>query len=274
MGMYDYINESGDQVKCFYVPCLSIDDKATEPKPVFYAVGGRLKCYDIVPYQTMYYNYGKDFYIVEYRWEEDAYIHVVREGKHVETVYLIDMFDDYDLPPVAIDNYGVKLNINTVAELKAFVEDYHEKKDLAYVMEVQYLSDYNLPYKLDMDKMRGMTSEEIQAESNIRNTIGNRVYEKTMKLFNQKWFQKEDDDMVNLGLVLADYYELEVEKNPDRCPRTEKDWFMFFRAAIKALINRFEHPLDAYLAWCDKQGIQLDKDWVCDIVKQYAQELL
>ena len=95
-----------------------------------------------------------------------------------------------------------------------------------------------------------------------------------MKLFNEKWFQKEDDDMVNLGLVLADYYELEVDKNPDRCPRSEKDWFIFFRTAIKTLKSRFEQPLEAYLEWCEKQGIQLDKDWVCDVVKQYAQELL
>ena len=62
MGMYDYINKNGDQVKCFYVPCITIhDNKDTNGKEVcFYTSGGQLKGYaeGPVPFMTPYYNYG------------------------------------------------------------------------------------------------------------------------------------------------------------------------------------------------------------------------
>lgn len=274
MGMYDYIGDSGDQVKCFFVPCISIDKKSEIPQVCLHAMGGLLRGFDEVPYNTPYYNYGKDFFIVEFQLEEVPYIHVIRDARYQETLIVSQMDDDYWLPPVAIDNYGVRLNIHTTKELKEFVEDYCDKKDLAYVMEVQYLNEYGLSYKLDFEKMRGLSAEELQSECKIRDMVARKVYDKTMKLFNDKWFFVEDADLINFGLVIADYIELEINKNPDRVPRTTEDWQIIFEASLKKLKIRFEHPLDAYLDWCNQQGIQLDRDLVFDVTKQYAQKML
>lgn len=274
MGMYDYIGSSGDQIKCFFVPCISIDRKNGTPQVCFHAMGGLLRGFDEVPYSTPYYNYGKDFFIVEFQLEEVPYIHVIRDARYQETLIVAQMDDNYLLPPVAIDNYGTRLNINSTKELKDFVEDYCDKKDLAYVMEVQYLNEYGLSYKLDFDRMRKLSTEELNSECKIRNMVANKVYDKTMKLFNDKWIIPDDEDMINLGLAVAEYIELEVHKNPDRYPRTNDDWKLIFTTALCKLKDRFERPLDAYFDWCDNQGIKLDKSWTADIIKQYTQEAL
>lgn len=40
MGMYDYIGHSGDQVKYFYVPCISINPTTDPPTVCFGTSGG------------------------------------------------------------------------------------------------------------------------------------------------------------------------------------------------------------------------------------------
>ena len=269
MGMYDYVGAEGEQVKCFYVPCITIDEKGEIPHAKIHTMGGLLRGFDEVPYQTPYYNYGKDFCIVEYRWVDSPYIHVILNAKYSETIAIADLKDDFVIPPVVIDNYGDRLNIHSSQELKEFVDDYRVKKELSYVMEVQYLSDYGLSYRLDIDRMRQLSLDELQAEAKIRDTIARKVYDKTMKLFNDRWYQPEDENMISFGLVVADYIELEVEKNPKRIPRTQDDWRLIFKTVFEQVKAHFENPVQAYFEWCDTVGINIDKEFVTEIFEKY-----
>lgn len=272
MGMYDYVGTEGEQVKCFYVPCINIavNEKTGEKRASLHAMGGLLRGFDEVPYMTPYYNYGKDFCIVEYRWEDVPYIHVIRDARFEETIDIADIPDNFNLTPVMIDNYGVKLNITSVKELKEFIQDYHEKKELSYLMEVQYLSDYGLDYKLDFDRMRKLNSAELDAESKIRDAVGKKVYEKTMKLFNDRWFIPDEENFCYFGLTIADYIEMEVIGNPDREPRVDDDWSVIFETAYELLSSNYENPLNAYFDWCDKQGIVVDKDFVRSLFEKFT----
>ena len=106
-------------------------------------------------------------------------------------------------------------------------------------MEVQYLSDYGLDYKLDFDRMRKLNSAELDAESKIRDAVGKKVYEKTMKLFNDRWFIPDEENFCYFGLTIADYIEMEVIGNPDREPRVDDDWSVIFETAYELLSSNY-----------------------------------
>ena len=98
MGMFDEIN--GEQIKTFYTAfcTLAIDDPIfeksnSELSPWF--SGGSLKYFkngDTVPYQTFWYNMGKDFNILDFNdWQGDEPIaHIIRDGKVVKTINISD----------------------------------------------------------------------------------------------------------------------------------------------------------------------------------------
>jgi hypothetical protein len=138
-------------------------------------------------------------------------------------------------------------------------------------MEVQYLSEYGLDYKLDMHRMRQLNAEELAAESKIRDAVGKKVYEKTMKLFNDRWFIPDNEEFCYFGLAIADYIEMEIVGNPDRVPRTEDDWKVIFNAAYTRLSSDFEKPLTAYFDWCDSQEIVIDKEFVKNLFKRFTE---
>ena len=90
MGMYNYLN--GEQIKCFPVPMVYIDN-GEKGHVSINSVGGLLNVYnlgDSVPYRSNIYNYGKDFMVFDYRGFEGVYtIHFIKDGK-VSTFYTLD----------------------------------------------------------------------------------------------------------------------------------------------------------------------------------------
>lgn len=127
MGMFDEIN--GEQIKTFYTAfcTLAIDDPIfgksnSELSPWF--SGGSLKYFkngDTVPYQTFWYNMGKDFNILDFNdWQGDEPIaHIIRDGKVVKTINISDITEE----ELQFDNYDYndsKLNIHTKEDLIAF----------------------------------------------------------------------------------------------------------------------------------------------------------
>ncbi|WP_455649821.1 hypothetical protein [Enterocloster citroniae] len=111
MGMYDTI--CGDQVKCFY--------KQFEYNGESWSSGGSLKCFDIgdeVPYKTDYYDYTKNFNIINiwnvFNLEDSNILTGIRNGRVVFSKTLEEGTEsDWSDVEKCISSYGETLRIAT-----------------------------------------------------------------------------------------------------------------------------------------------------------------
>ena len=280
MGLYDYVGHSGDQVKCFYVPCITVKyDKETKRSDVcFHCSGGRLAGANNAPYMTPYYNYGKDFAILDYHWyeHEAPKVHIFKDAKWVETREWHEFEDDYDYPPVTIDKNGDWTNIHSAVDMKEFVETFI-REDANYTqIETDGLEAVNLSYGLyDIDHYREMGLEAMQAEFGLREQIRNEAYNHTLKPFYEKWADRSRESELHIiGLVLEDYLD---EQRPNRenwrdVNRLEYEWYAIFSNAIDYLSDKFENPLEDYFEWAEKQGIEIDREWTIGLFEKYNQD--
>ena len=277
MGMYDYINKNGDQVKCFYVPCITIhDNKDTNGKEVsFYASGGQLKGYaeGPVPFMTPYYNYGHTFAIMEFHLlpsSMEPVVHIIRDKCFVETFDISALPDDYDLPKNVIDKYGQWYNIKSAQELKQFIaEDREVKKRVRETEEVE-LAKVGLKVQLPaFDKSR--PAEDYIREFKIREEIDNKIHAEIQKPFMDKWWNGEHDSKLDIiGFVLADYDDV-ISRPDERVQRTEEDWKLIFTQAVEYLEKEgYPTPLHNYFQWCEKEGIEIDRHKATELFSKYT----
>lgn len=280
MGLYDYVGHDGDQVKCFYVPCISVkyNKETKKAEVVFYSSGGRLASANNAPYMTCYYNYGKDFAILDYQWyqHDTPIVHIFKDAKWVETKNWNEFDDDYSYPEATIDKYGEWTNIHSVPDMREFIETFM-REDANYTqMETDGLEAVNLSYKLGgRDHYMSMGLDAMQEEFRLREEIQAEAYNHTLKHFNEKWYDNSrESDLHIIGLVLEDYLD---EQRPNRenwrdTHRKEYEWYAIFSQAIDYLSDKFENPLEEYFEWTEKQGIEVDKEWARSLFEKYSQE--
>ena len=274
MGMYNYIGTSGDQVKCFYVPCISVNKDKTV---CIGSTGGRLESVNDTPYMTPYYNYGKDFGIMTFDLAFtplETEVHIVRDGKWVETLLIMEMSDDYDLPPVIVNNCGTLFKVNSTVELKQMLQEFNHANVEYDRILFEGLEAHNLQGRFpSITEFRAKPHEEAMAEIAIRSEIGDLAYKATHKIANEKWVISEpDDDIAELvGLVYADwYYQNHPEEwtRPDVWQRPEEEWPII----INDLYDRFKDigdPLVIYKEWCEKKNIVVDHDEVKHFIEMF-----
>lgn len=277
MGLYNYVGYEGEQVKCFYVPAINVDynRKTKECKVNIFSSGGRLEGCNDAPYMTHYYNYGKDFAILEYRLmgkDESPYFHVFRNGKFVETVELNNVSDDYALPYNVIDHYGGWINAHTIQDLRTFVKEHYETDANCIQMETEALEKIGLSYKLgSFADMQAKGGDWIRYEYQMRNQISAEVSKLTWEPFLKKWEDNSRESNLELiGLVLDDYiYDTTVRK-ADGWARKEFEWHMIFSQVLEKLADEFDNPIDAYFEWAEKWGIEVDKMWALELFSKYT----
>ena len=273
MGMYNYIGTSGDQVKCFYVPCISVSPTKTV---CMGSTGGRLECVNDTPYMTPYYNYGKDFGIMTFALAFrplEVEVHIVRDGKWVETLPAMEMDDNYDLPPVIINNFGTFFNVHSVAELKQMLQEFHDANVEYDRILFDGLEAHNLKGRFPtMAEFKNKPHEERVAELAIRSEIGDLAYKTTQKIVNEKWVIHDPDaDMAELvGLVYADWRQQNPldESITPAWQRPEEEWTII----VDDLYDRFNDigdPLAFYKNWCNKKGIIVDINDVSHFLNTY-----
>lgn len=270
MGMYDYIGHSGDQVKCFYVPCISINPTTDPPTVCFGTSGGRLECVNDAPYMTPYYNYGKDFVILSgaFIWDGHATeIHVVRDGKWVETIKIEEMPDTYDMPSTVVGYQGTRYKAHTVAELKQMLADYIWADETYNSIFANGLEQHNLSGRLlNIDRARTLPHDELMAEINIRNELHTVAYENSTKPINEKWLDtSHESDAELIGLAYATW---EMSKDPNRYQYPEEEW----KAIVADLYDRLKDMgdlLEVYKDWCAKEGIVVDHEEVKHFVDMF-----
>ena len=273
MGMYNYIGTSGDQVKCFYVPCISVSPTNTV---CMGSSGGRLECVNDTPYMTPYYNYGKDFGIMTFALAFtplEVEVHIVRDGKWVETLPAMQMDDNYDLPPVIINNFGTFFNVHSVAELKQMLQEFHDANVEHDRILFDGLEAHNLKGRFPtIAEFKNKPHEERVAELAIRSEIGDLAYKTTQKIVNEKWVIHDPDaDMAELvGLVYADWRQQNPldESITPAWQRPEEEWTII----VDDLYDRFNDigdPLAFYKNWCNKKGIIVDINDVSHFLNTY-----
>lgn len=275
MGMYNYIGVSGDQVKCFYVPCIPVNkDSLGVYNASFGTSGGRLRSVNDAPYMTPFYNYGKDIAILDYplMWDrEETQVHIIRDGHWVETLHVKDMAEDYNLPVCVIDGHGTRFMIDTVENLKQFLID-------ADIASKGYESSYNNALEAanlarfpHIDEWRQLSHEEVQARHEFYMSAMDAAYQEHQKPFHEKWYDTEHESELDiLGLAFADYLE---SLKDEGWQRHEFEWHIIFSDAISRLLIHFSDPVSAYIDWCAKEGIDssvVDEGVLREVVAKYA----
>ena len=279
MGMYDYVGKSGDQVKCFYLPCFSVRNFNKETKTAecsFHVVGGRLASANNAPYVTPYYNYGKDFAILDYAFyeSETPQIHFFRDGKWVRSADYDRVSDRYQYPPVTIDKYGEYINIKSAKEMKQFVDEFIKMDKTQTQMMNDALEAVNLSSRIgSIDHYRSMGIDAMNAEFRLRDQIRNEVYANTFAIFSQKWFNKNKSNLDLIGMIIYDYMDEQKEERDGyrTTDRLEYEWYALFAGVVDLLKSEYENPVEEYFKWCDCNHINIDKEQVKSLFEKYTQ---
>ena len=272
MGLYSYIGR-GEQVKCFYIPNILFDYAATTQSANvrFQTVGGVLKHYDEVPYQTYYYNYRKDFGILEYELEQRAYLHIINDGKYTETIFVDELTDNQVIPHMIVDDYGAYIDVHKAKEVKAFIDEYNKTFQAWNNTKSQLLKEHDLPVTMDMERARSLSSTELSQELRLRTEIQDESYNKTMYKFNKHYYTKSDCDLCIIGMVLYEYEHcLDINKQYSFVNRHEFEWYSIFSAAVDELKDDYEEPLSAYFMWCEGEGVEVDREWARSLFEKYT----
>lgn len=196
MGMYDNLKEY--QVKCFPISNILIEDEIcnflpTEKDSNFtlknYYINGELRWYNrghLVPYKTLYYNYGLDFMIFHYQDIfyniMDIPIHIIKDGIYRKSVLYSKLSNRYSIFPV-IDNAGSLLNIETVGDFKDLLGEaqYYMKK------YHDYLGDFSIVEYFKTDEFKNKSSKEMVDICNRYDDFSSECYNKSLKIFNENW---------------------------------------------------------------------------------------
>lgn len=179
MGMYDTI--CGDQVKCFY--------KQFEHDGGLWTSGGSLNYYNIgdeVPYKTDYYDYTRNFNIIniwdESETEDNNILTGIRDGKVIFSKKLTEGVEsDWTNMQKCISYYGEELKISAQDEALDYakaVREYERQK-------FDYIKN-KMPYRKKVsDILYGIALVD-QTEKDRRNAEMNLLIEeksKEMRLF-------------------------------------------------------------------------------------------
>lgn len=284
MGLYDELGY--EQVKCFpdaiVKYCKKWDSDSEEEVLESYELGGKLKYFrrgHIVPYITLYYNYGKDFMIFDYRNEDkNGYIpvHIIRNGRYLRSVDYRCIPNRYKIGLV-INKYGDILNVYTKSDFKQLV------KEFKYYEEI-FRKEYT-----ENEKVKAFLAREIEFDENFENIVNEianleeEVISKTFDIFTKNWVNigiddwskyscnellnwenfnssEKEDIKVHGGYVIGcllhsiqnDYYSQDERK------RVIKGYV----EKIKGSNKSFDGMLMFYLKWCEMSKIDIDREKV------------
>lgn len=187
MGMYDYIN--GEQVKCFYRPIFS------ENEGLWHS-GGLLRSYadgDELPLTTMYYKYPNNFMIFDYMdYNDECFIHIIKEGKVYKTCTLKDMKNEYFKDnKLVVTYYGSAiLNLKSVEDMVEYIKD--TKEHNLKIKEIR--KDSRLAHDEFMKSFRVLEKlKKIKNSKEIFELIASKHFNSLKDLFKTKDIELNDE---------------------------------------------------------------------------------
>lgn len=265
MGMYDMIND--EQVKCFPVVYLYNGIPA-------YSMGS-LNSYhvgDVVPYRTLYYNYTKDFNVIELNvWRNafapyDFILHVIRDGKVICTK--TDSADDADFSGanMVINYFGNPINIRSAEEIYECLNGYRkaeaeiETLDETWTRLYAELLQIGRQYVKTEDKNSPEAqriSEKIDQIHQKMREEEKRTKEKRKEITNflsQRWEGVTESSCIRLGEyvdIIRNNLELQKEEQtPENSERIENR-IEISRTAVRNMIDSDKTLLERFFVWHD-----------------------
>lgn len=254
--MYDYMGK--EQIKCFHLPFVDADDKSFNLR----CLEGNFRGYrkgDKVPYQTLYYNYGKNFLIFDYMAalveEDDIFVHIIEKGRYIKTVKYNKLPKNYKICKVVSKN-GKELNIHSSEDLSLFITELSNNIKKDRELTEYYNKEFGVKgYNIRELKEKSVSSEEFMADLDKRKKILDIVCEKTTIPFSKKWFVEEElEENLFVGYLLDCYISKE---------KSESDWNMIFEKFNEYMYKNnltYNYLLEKYLSWVRNNNIMLHTD--------------
>lgn len=281
MGMYDTFN--GEQAKCFFVPCGSINRDSKELNDVhlsYYTSGGRLRYFaigDEVPYKTPYYNYGKDFVIFDYRMFLDCAMPeaiIIRNGKLVAIIPADEVTDeDIKNIPMFVNNYGDILNITSANDLLLIVKEYKKAREDYDDLHEKYEKELGCENLFGRrEELKTMSEEEVARLFDLAEQVRTRAFDETYRIANNKWYCEEEEKnrAVHGGFTFGYMYD---NLTGDYMDEWEK------HKAVRLLKEKMEEDGESYeegfekfIQWVKDGEIGLNEEDIRTLFKKYEKE--
>lgn len=212
MGLYNTIVD--EQVKCFFVPANLLVGNEDGFKLQMNVSGGKLINYGIgsdVPWATPMYNYGSNFGILNYFVYDNTTQMILIENGRVKAVIPVGdvTAEQLETCDIIIDKDGEKLNIASVNDACQIAIDYDKYMNAynARIKELQAergLHDvYSAEFRSSMGTLHIDELKRIFAENE---KVLDDAFEETMKLFYNKYYLRDEVDIIDntgVGIVYA-----------------------------------------------------------------------
>lgn len=247
MGLYNYLG--GHQVKCFTIPNIII---TSDNKLDIYGLEGDFTYYkkgSKVPYKTLYYNYGENFLIFDYRGlylEETPIIHIIKDGKYLRTVEYLKLKEEFFVNKV-IDIYGNIINIEKYSDITNFIEELKNREIQDELLRKKYSEELCVVgYSMQDLRESKISSEKFMEDLEKRKVISDRITKELYTPFNNKWFIKEDDQIIG--------YILQLLKDGHNIKKYYDKLLEFFK---ENELNYLE-MIKNYEVWVKENNIEVD----------------
>lgn len=270
MGMYDYLGEH--QVKCFSISNILIEDEIcnflpTEKDSNFklqnYYINGELRCYSrghLVPYKTLYYNYGLNFIVFHYQDIfyniVDIPVHIIKDGIYHKSVLCSKLSNRYSIFPV-IDNVGSLLNIETIGDFKELLGEaqYYMKK------YHEYFGNFSIIEYFKTDEFKNKSSKEKVEICQKYDNFSSDCFNKSLKIFNENWKGSKELYSNIVGQILDFFLRNNDEKTFLKI--VERFWYFY---SIK--------DIETYVVWFNNLGLnkKLSSKMVLEIFNNPSKE--
>lgn len=267
MGMYD--NFGPTQVKCFSIPHVFWSKKSgkifDEGLNVSYS-GGSLLSFrhgEEVPYKTLYYCYGENFMIYDFRTWDDSLpenVIVIENGKWAFSApYSSEKIKDKISTGkfIVIDKYGDRINITKPEDFETIYQDFKQSEKEYDSREKAYMKSIGYEYIGDIFNARRegkLNSDEIEKIFNGIEKNNRAVFDETLGEFNDKWYIRDPyEKYMVLGVIWHVYLTKDV---------SDEDWKLIipdFARQVKERFGDLNAFIDEYLAWCMNNNINVNE---------------
>ena len=245
MGMYDYLGKT--QVKCFYDPIVEHDLKDFPGLNLgeitslrMWPTTGSLHEYkhmQMVPWKTMWYDYGKRFMVFDPDDVEGAgLVHIIWGGRYIHSVHYSKLNTKIFPIGKVISKAGDELNITTKNQFKEILDHKKSLNNTCRQITKAYWED---PKNHDKDSMEAMRE------------LDEKTF-KVRKLFNDKWVS-QDRDIQEGWIIGAFLYGLYGFCEDDETARKYVKFLKEYVGGDEAL----EDEIDKYALWCAKHEIKI-----------------
>ena len=275
MGMYDYLE--GEQVKLFDFPCNPLKRNSNKLNDVFYQehfIEGNFRRYkkgNKVPYRTLFYNYGENFIVFDYRYfsfeKEEPLIHVVENGIYVNSFRYSKIPDDLKIDLV-VDKFGHPVNIVKKEDFKDIIDEFLFYDEKYFELINKYEKELNV-FKVSIENFRSHTKEENKINIKKATEARDKAFKESFDIFNKKWIKdKLDPVVIGINKCSEFGYIIHSVKNNENIHEWEK--YKIVQLFISEQIKDINELIEEYVSWVQDLTTKVE---IVSIIDKYNSEI-